>query len=214
SIGLGEDGPTHQAVEQAATLRLIPNMSVWRPCDAVESAVAWKCAIERSDGPTSLLFSRQALAHQHREAEQIAAIERGAYVLKHCDGTPDAIVIATGSEVSLAVEAVKVLESRGRRLRVVSMPCSDRFDAQDAAYRESVLPDAIRSRIAIEAGVTDWWRKYVGLDGLVIGIDSFGESGPAADVFEHFGLTVEQVVASIDNTLGENSAEFAQAMSV
>jgi transketolase len=214
SIGLGEDGPTHQAVEQAATLRLIPNMSVWRPCDAVESAVAWKCAIERSDGPVSLLFSRQALAHQHREAEQIAAIERGAYVLRDCDGTPDAIVIATGSEVSLAMEAVKVLESRGRNLRVVSMPCSDRFDAQDAAYRESVLPDAIRQRIAIEAGVSDWWRKYVGLDGLVIGIDSFGESGPAADVFEHFGLTVEQVVASIDNTLGENSAEFSEAVSV
>jgi len=216
SIGLGEDGPTHQAVEQAASLRLIPNMSVWRPCDAVESAVAWKCAIERSDGPTCLLFSRQALAHQQRGPEQLAAIERGAYVLRDCDGSPDAIVIATGSEVSLAVEAVEVLEAKGRKLRVVSMPSSDRFDAQTSAYRESVLPDSIRRRIAIEAGVTDGWRKYVGLDGIVIGIDSFGESAPAADVFEHFGLTVEQVVATIDealdNTSREQSAELSQAV--
>jgi len=216
SIGLGEDGPTHQAVEQAASLRLIPNMSVWRPCDAVESAVAWKCAIERSDGPTCLLFSRQALAHQQRGPEQLAAIERGAYVLRDCDGSPDAIVIATGSEVSLAVEAVEALEAKGRKLRVVSMPSSDRFDAQTSAYRESVLPDSIRRRIAIEAGVTDGWRKYVGLDGIVIGIDSFGESAPAADVFEHFGLTVEQVVATIDealdNTSREQSAELSQAV--
>jgi len=216
SIGLGEDGPTHQAVEQAASLRLIPNMSVWPPCDAVESAVAWKCAIERSDGPTCLLFSRQALAHQQRGPEQLAAIERGAYVLRDCDGSPDAIVIATGSEVSLAVEALEVLEAKGRKLRVVSMPSSDRFDAQTSAYRESVLPDSIRRRIAIEAGVTDGWRKYVGLDGIVIGIDSFGESAPAADVFEHFGLTVEQVVATIDealdNTSREQSAELSQAV--
>jgi transketolase len=214
SVGLGEDGPTHQAVEQTATLRLIPNMSVWRPCDAVESAVAWKCAIERSDGPTCLLFSRQALAHQHRDAVQLAAIERGAYVLRDCDGAPDAIVIATGSEVSLAVEAAQVLESRGTMLRVVSMPSSDRFDAQSDAYRESVLPDAIRQRVAIEAGVTDWWRKYVGLDGLVIGIDSFGESAPAAEVFDHFGLTVDKVVASIDNALGETSPQLSHAVPV
>jgi transketolase len=216
SIGLGEDGPTHQAVEQAASLRLIPNMSVWRPCDAVESAVAWKCAIERRDGPTCLLFSRQALAHQHREPEQIAAIERGAYVLRDCDGSPDAIVIATGSEVSLAVEAAKVLEAKGRKLRVVSMPSSDRFDAQPFDYRESVLPDSIRQRIAIEAGVTDGWRKYVGLDGIVIGIDSFGESAPAADVFEHFGLTAEQVVETIDSALdealGKESAQLSHAV--
>ncbi|GMQ75210.1 MAG: transketolase [Gammaproteobacteria bacterium] len=214
SVGLGEDGPTHQAVEQAATLRLIPNMSVWRPCDAVESAVAWQCAIERSDGPTCLLFSRQALAHQHRDPAQLAAIARGAYVLRDCDGAPDAIVIATGSEISLAVEAAKVLESRGTKLRVVSMPSSDRFDAQDNAYRESVLPDAIRQRVAIEAGVTDWWRKYVGLDGLVIGIDSFGESAPAAEVFDHFGLTVDKVVVSIDNVLGEKSSQLPHAVPV
>jgi transketolase len=212
SVGLGEDGPTHQAVEQAATLRLMPNMSVWRPCDAVESAVAWKCAIERKEGPTSLLFSRQTLAHQPREPEKLAAIERGAYVLRDCDGTPDAIVIATGSEVSLAMEAAEVLARRGRRMRVVSMPSSDRFDAQDPTYRESVLPDAVRQRIAIEAGVSDWWRKYVGLDGRVIGIDGFGESAPAAHVFEHFGLTVEQVVESIDNALGSTTAELSHAV--
>jgi transketolase len=195
SIGLGEDGPTHQPVEQTATLRMIPNMSVWRPCDAVESAVCWKVAVERTDGPSCLIFSRQNLAHQNRDAGQIANIERGGYILKDCAGTPDVIVIATGSEVDLAVQAAT---QSGRKVRVVSMPSTDVFDAQDEAYRESVLPAAVTARVAVEAGVTDYWRKYVGLNGRVIGIDRFGESAPAGDLFKHFGFTVENVVAAID----------------
>ncbi len=201
SIGLGEDGPTHQAVEQTATLRMIPRMSVWRPCDTVESAVAWRHAVERADGPSSLLFSRQNLAFQARSEAQIAAIRRGGYILRDCEGTPEAIIIGTGSEVGLAMDAAAELESRGRRIRVVSMPSTDVFDAQDDAWKESVLPAAVRSRVAIEAGVTAGWVKYVGLEGRVVGLDSFGESAPAGDVFKHFGFTVDNVVATVESVL-------------
>ncbi len=199
SIGLGEDGPTHQPVEQTATLRMIPNMSVWRPCDAVESAVCWKVAIERKEGPSSLIFSRQNLAHQNRTAEQIANIERGGYILKDCDGTPDAILIATGSEVDLAMQAAGQMS--GRKIRVVSMPSTDTFDAQDEAYRESVLPSSVRARVAVEAGVTDFWLKYVGLEGKVIGINRFGESAPAGELFKYFGFTPEKVVEAVEAVL-------------
>ncbi len=202
SVGLGEDGPTHQAVEQTASLRLIPRMSVWRPCDTVESAVAWQYAIERRDGPTSLLFSRQNLPFQFRSEEQIDSIKRGGYVLRDCDGTPDAIIIATGSEIGLAMDAATKLESNGRKIRVVSMPSTDAFDAQDEAWRESVIPRAVSARVAIEAGVSPCWIKYVGLDGRVIGIDTFGESAPAGDVFEYFGFNVENVVANVEAVIG------------
>jgi transketolase len=201
SIGLGEDGPTHQAVEQAATLRLIPGMSVWRPCDAVESAVAWKMALQKKEGPTSLLFSRQGLPHQQRSDEQIGLIEKGGYILKNSAGTPDAILIATGSEVSLAMQAASGLEAKGRKIRVVSMPSTDRFDAQDEAYRESVLPAKIRVRVAIEAGVTDGWIKYVGLDGKVIGLNRFGESAPAGILFQYFGFTVDNAIKAVEEQL-------------
>ncbi len=201
SIGLGEDGPTHQPIEHVATLRYIPHMHVWRPCDAVESAVAWKAAIERQDGPSAMAFTRQGLAHQPRDAEQLAAIARGGYVLKDSDGAPEAILIATGSEVDLAMQAAKELEGKGRKVRVVSMPCAEIFDAQDEAYRESVLPSACRARVAIEAGVTDYWRKYVGLDGKVIGMQSFGESAPAGALFEYFGFTVDNVVKTAEGVL-------------
>ncbi len=194
SIGLGEDGPTHQPVEQIATLRMIPRMNTWRPCDAVESAVAWKSAVLRRDAPTTLIFSRQNLNHQPRTPEQIANIARGGYILRDCDGTPDLILIATGSEVSLATAAAEQLA--GKKVRVVSMPCTEVFDAQDAAYRESVLPASVRARVAIEAGVTGFWAKYVGLDGKVVGIDTFGESAPAGALFKLFGFTVENVVAT------------------
>jgi transketolase len=191
SIGLGEDGPTHQPVEHMASLRHIPHNDVWRPCDAVESAVCWKAAIERADGPSCLVFSRQNLPHQPRSDAQVQAIARGGYVLKDSAGTPELILIATGSEVGLAMDAAAKL---GDKVRVVSMPSTDVFDRQDAAYRESVLPAACRRRIAIEAGVPDFWRKYVGLDGAVIGMDRFGASAPASDLFPHFGFTVERVV--------------------
>jgi len=194
SIGLGEDGPTHQPIEQIATLRLMPNMSVWRPCDTVETAVAWKAAIERTDGPTSLVFSRQGLPHMDRTPEQIDNIARGGYVLRDCEGEPQVILIATGSEVSLAVQAAEKLAGEGVRARVVSMPSTDVFDLQDADYRESVLPASCTKRLAVEAGVTDYWRKYVGLEGDVVGIDQFGESAPAGELFRHFGFTVENVV--------------------
>ncbi|GMQ88813.1 MAG: transketolase [Gammaproteobacteria bacterium] len=199
SIGLGEDGPTHQPVEQTATLRLIPNMQVWRPCDAVESAVSWKAAIERKTGPSCLIFSRQGLEHQNRSAGQIADIERGGYILKDCKGTPDAILIATGSEVSLAMQAADKLS--GKKIRVVSMPSTNVFDAQDEAYRESVLPSSVKARVAVEAGVTDGWVKYVGLDGKVIGINTFGESAPASDLFPYFGFTTENVVKAVESVL-------------
>jgi len=198
SIGLGEDGPTHQPVEQTATLRLIPNMSIWRPCDAVESAVSWQAAIERQDGPSCLLFSRQGLPHQSRTAEQIAAIRRGGYVLADCQGEPEAIVIATGSEVALAMAAAKQLTSAGRRVRVVSMPCTDLFDSQDEDWRRRVLPPKITARVAVEAGVTAGWYKYVGLNGKVVGLDRFGESAPAQVLFEYFGFTVAKVVEAVE----------------
>ncbi len=202
SIGLGEDGPTHQPVEQTATLRLIPNMSVWRPCDAVESAVAWKFAIERKTGPSSLIFSRQNLPHQTRDATQLASIARGGYVLSEAaNGKPEAIIIATGSEVGLAMEAQKLLLARGKNVRVVSMPSTDAFDAQDAAYREAVLPKAVMKRVAVEAGVTDGWYKYTGLNGKVIGLDRFGESAPAGQLFKHFGFTAENVVKTVEEIL-------------
>ena len=199
SIGLGEDGPTHQAVEQTATLRLVPNLTVWRPCDAVESSVAWKCAVEKTGGPSALIFSRQNLPHQKRVAQQIAEIARGGYILSDAaGGKPDAIIIATGSEVALAMEAQKLLAARGRNVRVVSMPATDIFDAQDEAYRESVLPKRITRRVAVEAGVTDGWRKYVGLDGSVVGLDRFGESAPASVLFKHFGFTAENVAKAVE----------------
>ena len=198
SIGLGEDGPTHQGVEQTATLRLIPNMSVWRPCDAVESAVAWKFAVERMTGPSCLIFSRQNLQHQTRDAAKIANIARGGYVLSEAEGgKPQAIIIATGSEVGLAMEAQKLLLARGKKVRVVSMPSTNVFDAQDAAYRESVLPKGVK-RVAVEAGVTDGWYKYVGLDGKVVGLDRFGESAPAGALFKYFGFTAENVAKAVE----------------
>jgi transketolase len=198
SIGLGEDGPTHQPVEQIATLRMIPRMSVWRPCDAVESAVAWKVAVERRNAPTTLIFSRQNLAHQARTDAQIADIEKGGYVLKDCAGTPELILIATGSEVDLAVKAADELTGKGRKVRVVSMPSTDQFDAQSAEYKESVLPAAVTRRVAVEAGVTAFWHKYVGLSGAVVGIDTFGESAPAGELFKLFGFTVENVVKTAE----------------
>jgi transketolase len=199
SIGLGEDGPTHQPVEQTATLRLIPNMSVWRPCDAVEAAVAWKAAIEKKDGPTSLILSRQGLAHQTRTDTQIANITKGAYILKDCAGTPDAIIIATGSEVALAMGAAEALS--GKNIRVVSMPEVSTFEAQDAAYRESVIPAAVTARVVVEAGVTASWYKYAGLNGKVVGLDRFGESAPDVDLFKEFGFTVENVVKAVEEVL-------------
>ncbi len=201
SIGLGEDGPTHQPIEHTASLRLIPNMSVWRPCDAVESLVAWKMAIEANDRPSSLVFSRQNLAHQTRDAEQLANIEKGGYVLKDCDGTPEVILIATGSEVALAVEASESLAAAGTAVRVVSMPSTDLFDAQTAQYKESVLPSKVTKRVALEAGISDYWYKYVGLQGAIIGMNSFGESAPADKLFELYGFSVENVVNTV-NQLG------------
>ncbi|GMR07290.1 MAG: transketolase [Gammaproteobacteria bacterium] len=197
SIGLGEDGPTHQAIEQIPTLRMIPNMNVWRACDAVESAVSWQQAIERKDGPSCLIFSRQNLDHQTRSDEQIANIARGGYVLKDCEGTPDAIIIATGSEVGIAMQAAGKLS--GKKIRVVSMPSTNVFDKQDDAYKGSVLPEAVTARVAVEAAVTDGWYKYVGLNGTVIGIDRFGESAPAGELFEHFGFTVDHVVKAVES---------------
>ncbi|EIV8672642.1 transketolase [Vibrio parahaemolyticus] len=194
SIGLGEDGPTHQPVEQIASLRLTPNMNTWRPCDQVESAVAWKLAIERKDAPTALIFSRQNLAQQPRSAEQVADIAKGGYILKDSDGKPELILIATGSEVELTVKAAEQLTAEGKKVRVVSMPSTDAFDKQDAAYREAVLPSDVTARIAIEAGIADFWYKYVGFDGRIIGMTTFGESAPADQLFEMFGFTVENVV--------------------
>ncbi|WP_311749219.1 transketolase [Proteus terrae] len=201
SIGLGEDGPTHQPVEQMASLRVTPNVSTWRPCDQVESAVAWKYAIDRKDGPTALIFSRQNLAQQPRTPEQLANIEKGGYILKDCAGTPELIFIATGSEVELAVSAYEQLTAEGRKVRVVSMPATDAFDKQDADYREAVLPASVKARVAIEAGIADYWFKYVGLDGAIVGMHSFGESAPANELFEEFGFTVENVVTQAKSLL-------------
>jgi transketolase len=201
SIGLGEDGPTHQPVEQTATLRMIPNMQVWRPCDAVESSVSWKAALERKDGPSCLIFSRQNLPHVARTASQLEDVSRGGYVLKDSEGKPDAIVIATGSEVELALKAAGELAAKGKNIRVVSMPSSNVFDAQDQAYRDSVLPPAVTKRVVVEAGVTDSWWKYAGSNGRVIGLDRFGESAPAGQLFKEFGFTVENVVKNIEAVL-------------
>jgi transketolase len=201
SIGLGEDGPTHQPVEHTASLRLMPNMSVWRPCDTVETAIAWRYAIENKTGPTSLVLTRQGLPHQQRDEQQIAGIARGGYVLKNCNALPDIVLLATGSEVALAMAAADVLAADGVKVNVVSMPSTDVFDAQDAAYRESVLPSAVRARVAIEAGVTDGWWRYVGPQGRVIGLDRFGESAPADELFEHFGFSTDNVVAVAKDVL-------------
>lgn len=202
SIGLGEDGPTHQPVEQMASLRTTPNMNTWRPCDQVESAVAWKKAIERLDGPSALIFSRQNLTQMDRSAEQLANIERGAYILQDCDAQPELIFIATGSEVELAMKAAAQLSAEGRQVRVVSMPSTEVFDKQDAAYREAVLPSAVSARVAVEAGIADFWYKYVGLNGAVVGMTTFGESAPAEQLFVEFGFTVDNVLAKARALLG------------
>ncbi|AIL63998.1 transketolase [Pseudomonas alkylphenolica] len=201
SIGLGEDGPTHQPIEQLTSLRSTPNLDTWRPADAVESAVSWKHALERKDGPSALIFSRQNLQHQTRDAGQIADISRGGYVLKDCAGEPELILIATGSEVGLAVQAFDKLTEQGRKVRVVSMPCTSVFDAQDAAYKQSVLPLQVGARIAIEAAHADFWYKYVGLEGRVIGMTTYGESAPAAALFEEFGFTLENILGTAEELL-------------
>ncbi|QLF93962.1 transketolase [Pseudomonas sp. ABC1] len=201
SIGLGEDGPTHQPVEQLTSLRTTPNLDTWRPADAVESAVAWKTAIERKDGPSALIFSRQNLPHQARDAQQLADIARGGYILKDCAGEPELILISTGSEVGLAVQAYDALSAKGRKVRVVSIPCTSLFDAQDAAYRQSVLPVQVGARIAIEASHADYWFKYVGLEGRIIGMTTYGESAPASQLFEEFGFTVDNVVGTAEELL-------------
>ena len=197
SIGLGEDGPTHQPIEQTATLRMIPNMSVWRPCDAVESAVAWQAAIERQDGPSTLIFSRQTLPHQKRNKQQLVDIKRGAYILKEPSKEPKAIIIATGSEVEIAMQAATMLGRRKIPTRVVSMPSTSVFDAQDKSYQEQILPASITARVSVEAGVTPFWKQYVGLNGAVVGIDRFGESAPAGELFEEFGITAKHVVEAV-----------------
>ena len=194
SIGLGEDGPTHQPVEQVVALRATPNLDNWRPCDQVESAVSWKSAIERTDGPTTLIFTRQGLAQQERNAQQVADIAKGGYVLKDCEGTPELILIGTGSEVQLAVEAAEKLTEQGKAVRVVSMPSTDVFDRQSADYRESVLPSSVVKRVAVEALSKDSWYKYVGFNGAIVGMDTFGESAPAGDLFKHFNITTDAVV--------------------
>ena len=194
SIGLGEDGPTHQPVEQVVALRATPNLDNWRPCDQVESAVSWKSAIERTDGPTTLIFTRQGLAQQERTAQQVADIAKGGYVLKDCEGTPELILIGTGSEVQLAVEAAAKLTEQGKAVRVVSMPSTDVFDRQSAEYRESVLPSSVVKRVAVEALSKDSWYKYVGFNGAIVGMDTFGESAPAGDLFKHFNITTDAVV--------------------
>jgi transketolase len=201
SIGLGEDGPTHQPIEQLASLRCTPNLDTWRPADAVESAVAWKYALERNDGPSALIFSRQNLTHQSRDDAQLSDITRGGYVLKDCAGEPELILIATGSEVGLAVQAFDKLTEQGRNVRVVSMPCTSVFDAQDAGYKQSVLPLQVSARIAIEAAHADYWYKYVGLEGRVIGMTSFGESAPAPALFEEFGFTLDNLLATAEELL-------------
>jgi transketolase len=202
SIGLGEDGPTHQPVEHLASLRAMPNLHLWRPCDAVESAAAWIAGLERTKGPTALIFTRQALPQQTRSAEQLIALRKGGYVLIDSNGPPEAIVIATGSEVGIAAEAVKELQAAGRRVRLVSMPCCEAFDAQPAPYRESVLPSAVTRRLAVEAGATQSWWRYVGSAGRVMGIDQFGASGTGPDLFKHFGLTAADVKTHLEQLLG------------
>ncbi|MFG1174348.1 transketolase [Erwiniaceae bacterium CAU 1747] len=201
SIGLGEDGPTHQPVEQLASLRVTPNMSVWRPCDQVETAVAWKHAVERHHGPTALILSRQNLAQPARSKAQLENISRGGYILKDSDGTPELILIATGSEVEITLGAAEKLTASGHKVRVVSLPSTDLFDAQDAAYRESVLPSSVTARVAVEAGIADYWFKYVGLNGAIVGMHGFGESAPAEKLFAEFGFTVENIVSHAEALL-------------
>lgn len=201
SIGLGEDGPTHQPVEQTATLRYIPRMDVWRPCDTMESTIAWARAIERKDGPSTLIFSRQNLPFQKRDEAAIKSIDRGGYTLSEAaDKKPRAVIIATGSEISLAMMAQKALAEEGIHVRVVSMPCTNLFDRQEQDYKDSILPKGVR-RVAVEAGITDFWRKYVGLEGAVVGMDTFGESAPASDLFKHFGFTVDNVVKAVKSVI-------------
>ena len=213
SIGVGEDGPTHQPVEQTATLRMVPNLDVWRPCDAVETFVAWQIALEHRETPTALILTRQNLAHQVRNDAQIAAIRQGGYVLKDCAGTPKAVILATGSEVALAVAAQETLAEKDIPTRVVSMPSPFLFDRQEAAYRDAVLPRGI-PRVAVEAGVTGYWRQYVGREGAVVGIDRFGESGPAAQVFEFLGVTAARVVEAVEERIGGgDSQDFSLARS-
>lgn len=215
SIGLGEDGPTHQPIEQMASLRTTPNMSMWRPADTVESAVAWKAALERNDGPTAMVFSRQNLPHQQRDAEQLANVAKGGYVLSDSEGTPELILIATGSEVALAQDVAAKLREQGKAVRVVSMPSTDVFDAQSAEYKQQVLPLEVTNRIAIEAGIADYWYKYVGLDGRVVGMTTFGESAPAGELFKEFGFTVDNIMEVADELTGRlmtNSTPFRIAI--
>jgi transketolase len=202
SIGLGEDGPTHQPIEQVASLRLIPHMDLWRTCDAVETAAAWGVALENRDGPSCLIFSRQTLTHEARSAAQVAAIRRGGYVLIDTDGAPEAIVIATGSEVGIAAEAVRRLAAQGRRVRLVSMPSTTTFERQDAEYRQRVLPPSVTRRVAVEAGATGTWWRYVGLGGEIVGIDHFGASAPAKELFKAYGFVPERVVEAVLKVLG------------
>ncbi|TVP79212.1 transketolase [Thioalkalivibrio sp.] len=201
SIGLGEDGPTHQPIEQTSSLRLIPNLNVWRPCDGVETAVGWKAGIERSDGPSAFILSRQGLAPQTRDAEQVANIARGGYVLRDCDGSPDLILIATGSEVGVSLQAADTLAGSGHKVRLVSMPCVELFEQQDPEYREAVLPASVRARVAVEAGATVGWYRYVGLDGAVVGLDRFGESAPGDALMNYFGFTAENIVSVAKSVL-------------
>ena len=201
SIGLGEDGPTHQPIEQLASLRTTPNMSTWRPADTVESAVAWKAALERKDGPTAMVFSRQGLPHQQRDAEQLANVAKGGYILSDSEGTPELILIATGGEVGLAQDAAAKLREQGKAVRVVSMPSTDVFDAQSAEYKQQVLPLEVTNRIAIEASIADYWYKYVGLDGRIVGMTTFGESAPAGELFKEFGFTVDNILEVADELL-------------
>jgi len=201
SIGLGEDGPTHQPVEQTPSLRLIPNLNVWRPCDGVETAVAWKAGIERTDGPSAFILSRQGLAPQTRDQEQVANIARGGYVLRDCDGTPELILISTGSEIGISMQAADTLAGEGRKVRVVSVPCVELFEQQDPDYREAVLPSAVRARVAVETGATAGWYKYVGLDGAVVGLDRFGESAPGDALMNYFGFTAENIVSVAKSVL-------------
>jgi transketolase len=203
SIGLGEDGPTHQPIEHLASLRIIPHMDLWRPCDGVETAAAWGAAIERKDGPTCLIFTRQSVVHEARDAAQVAAIRRGGYVLIESDGAPEVIVIATGSEVGIAAEAVRTVAGKGRKVRLVSMPSTNTFDAQDDAYKQSVLPASVTRRVAVEAGATAPWWHYVGLQGEIVGIDHFGASAPAKDLFKAYGFTAEHVVEAIEKVLAK-----------
>lgn len=204
SIGVGEDGPTHQPIEHASSLRLIPNMQVWRPCDAVETIVAWKCAVQNMDGPTALLLSRQGLSHQERDAQTLANIERGGYILEKEQENLQGIIIASGSEVDLAIKAARQMKDRGYNIRVVSMPCTSTFDSQDSAYQESVLPQEIKARVVVEAGVSPFWYKYVGEKGKVIGIDSFGHSAPGKELFEHFQFTENRIIKTMQEVLKKN----------